>query len=133
VRKASRTPNGGGKTTTRLEVLEALHTMSTAEQLEWLARLGWRLSVCARSGYPDGDNPGNLTYMIGCNELQRQIYNRMNALRVGHERPLDELLDTLLQKASVYRIDGDFRWALFVSLRPPGGPDTSPQSSSLAS
>jgi hypothetical protein len=104
---------------TKQEVMDATRHLSPAQQLEWLARLGWRLTCSARSGYIVGDDPGNITHLMGCNELQHQIFNRMNALRTAHDWPLEDFLDTLFQKAAYYGVAGDFGWALRTSLNLP--------------
>jgi hypothetical protein len=104
---------------TKQEAVGATRQLDLSGQLEWLARLGWRLTCSARSGYPIEEEKGNITHLMGCNELQHQIYNRMNAIRTGHDWPLKEFLATLFQKAAYYGVAGDFGWALRASLNLP--------------
>jgi hypothetical protein len=104
---------------TKQDVLEVLNPLSPADQLKWLAHLGAQLTISARAGYPVGETQGNITHLIGCNELQHQIYGKNRSLRAGDEWPLESFLDTLFQKASFYHIEGDFGWALKHSLDVP--------------
>lgn len=103
---------------TKQEALELLKNFDQPTLLKWLADLGLYLTICARSGYPVGDAPGNISPLIGCNELQHQIYEKVRSLQRGDEWPLEEFLDTLLKMASHYQVVGDFGWALKHTLIP---------------
>lgn len=104
---------------TKQDVLELLKQLDQAAQFKWLADLGLNLTICARSGYPVGDTPGNITHLIGFNEIQHQVYGKVRSLQRGDEWPLVEFLDNLLEKASFYHVEGDFGWALKTSLSLP--------------
>jgi hypothetical protein len=62
------------------------------------------------------ETSGNITHLIGCNELQHQIFAKSRSLEAGDNWPLEEFIDTLFQKAAFYHIEGDFGWALKRSL-----------------
>ncbi len=96
-----------------------LKSLDQSALLRWLADLGLYLTICARSNYPVGDTPGNISPLIGCNELQHQIYGKIRRLQRGDDWPLEEFLETLIQKASHYSEDGDFGWAINRTLIPP--------------
>jgi hypothetical protein len=101
------------------EALEQLKKFDQPALLKWLADFGLYLTICARTGYPVGDAPGNISPLIGMNELQHQVYGKVRCLQRGDEWPLEEFLDTLFQKAAHYKVDGDFGWALTRTLIPP--------------
>ena len=104
---------------TMQDALELLNSLDEAALLFWLADLGLYLTISARSGYPLGDTSGNIAHLIGCNEIQHQVYGKVRCVQRGHDWPLGEFLDTLLQKAAFYHIEGDFGWALKRSLNLP--------------
>ena len=103
---------------TKQDALEQLTPLSQIDQLKWLADLGAWLTISARSGYPMGETRGNSTHLMGCNELQHQIYGKARSLQAGDDWPLEEFIDTLFEKASFYHVEGDFGWALKRSLNP---------------
>lgn len=49
---------------TKQDALELLKPLDQAAQLKWLADLGLDLTICARSGYPASDAPGNITIYL---------------------------------------------------------------------
>lgn len=67
----------------REEVLERVGLMSNLEQIEWMARLGFELTIWAREGYPHANPPGDLAHLMRCNEVQHRIYGRMLHLLSG--------------------------------------------------
>ena len=92
---------------TKQDVLETLRDAPPEKELQWLIAVGAALTISARGYYPVGDKPGNVSLLIGFNELQHQVYGRIHHLRRGEEWTLESFLDGLLQKAGHYGIVGD--------------------------
>jgi hypothetical protein len=80
-------------------------------------RLGSALTTVARDAYPFEENPGSTTRLMGCNELQHQIYGRIQHLRRHEDWTLTSFLEGLRQRAALYGIPAGLQWALHQSLR----------------
>ena len=102
---------------TKSEVLEMLLQKSKSEHSDWLLELGAELTISARTAYPIGSAPGDLKRLVGFNEMQHRIYGYHRHAGVGDERPISQLIETLLWTAAQYGIEGNFGWALKRSLR----------------
>lgn len=74
--------------------------------------LGSALTISARGYYPVGEQQGNVSLLIGFNELQHQVYGRIRQRRRAEEWALESFVDGLLQRAQHYQIVGDLGWAL---------------------
>lgn len=103
---------------TKEEVLVVLRPLNREQQLRWLVDLGGHCTIAARGGYPIEAEPGSIQHLVGFNEVQHQIYNRMRRLSVGGEWPLEEFVDLLIGLAKQYSIEGDLRAAVRSSIKP---------------
>jgi hypothetical protein len=101
---------------TKQDALDALLSLSREEQIQWLIDLGMNLTVSARASYPFQEEPGSLLHLVGFNEIQHQVYNRIRHLALETEWAIENFLDGLMGKARYYEIEGDFGWALKSSL-----------------
>lgn len=97
---------------TKQDVLDTLQRVMPDDELQWMVALGSALTVSARGYYPKGDQQGDVSPLIGFNELQHQVYGRIRQRRRGEEWALESFLDGLLQRAQHYQIVGDLGWAL---------------------
>jgi len=77
--------------------------------------LGDQLTVYARGVYPVGEESGNLSQMLGFNELQHQVYGRIRALSRGERWAAESFIQSLSQKAQHYLIAQDLGAALKAS------------------
>jgi hypothetical protein len=102
---------------TRQNVLDSVNGLTTDEQLQWMFDFGYQLTVSARGAYAVQELDGDASRLMGFNELQHQIYARSKQLRRGEEWTLESFLDALIEKAKVYKIEGDLGWAMQVSLK----------------
>ena len=97
---------------TKQDVMDALRARQPDQELQWMIYLGANLTVSERGSYPAEKQLGNLSHLIGFNELQHQIYGRIRQFRSGEEWTLDSFLDGLMHKAEFYGISGDLGWAI---------------------
>jgi hypothetical protein len=102
---------------TRQEVLDCVRRLTPEHELEWMFDLGAQLTISARGAYAIEEVDGNVTQLMGFNELQHNIYGRMRELRRGGVWTLDSFLDGLVEIAKHYGIEGDLGWAVKASLR----------------
>ena len=54
---------------------------------------------------------------MGFNELKHQVYGRSRQLRHGDEWTLQSFLDSPIEKAKIYKIEGELGSAIQASLR----------------
>jgi hypothetical protein len=101
----------------RQEVLDSVRGLATEQELQWMFDLGAQLTISARGAYAVHESGGDVLHLMGFNELQHQVYGRSRQLRRGEEWTLESFLDGLIEKATVYKIEGDLGWAIQVSLR----------------
>lgn len=97
---------------TKQDVLDTLQGITLDQELQWMLALGSALTVSARGYYPVGNEMGNVSLLIGFNELQHQVYGRIRQRRRGEEWTLESFVDGLLERAQHYQIAGDLGWAL---------------------
>ena len=97
---------------TKIELIQSLQSLSVGDFEEVLARLGYNLTVSARTAYETDRDAGSLYQLMGFNELQHQVHGRRTALRTGHEWTNSSFVDGLLEKAKFYKIEGELGWAL---------------------
>jgi hypothetical protein len=102
----------------REDVLKQLHQQSREERIAWGRRLGQFLTIAARSGYPIDNAEGSIRHLMGFNEIQHQLYQYVDHFEAGTDWGLEVLVDSLNGKAETYGVEGDFRTALNMSLRP---------------
>ena len=102
---------------TRQDVLSSLSNLPTDRQIQWMFNFGYQLTISARGAYRVGELNGDAARLMGFNELQHQVYGRSRHLHRGAEWTLESFLDTLIQKAKVYKIEGDLGSAIQASLR----------------
>jgi hypothetical protein len=103
----------------REDVIKQLHQQSREERIAWGRRLGQFLTIAARSGYPiDEEEEGSIRHLMGFNEIQHQLYQYVDHFEAGTDWGLEVFLDSLNGKAETYGVEGDFRVALSMSLRP---------------
>lgn len=102
---------------TRQDVLNRLSKLTTDKQIQWMFDFGSELTVSARGVYTVGELDGDAARLMGFNELQHQIYGRTRHLHRGEEWTPESFLDTLMEKAKVYKIEGDLRMAIQSSLK----------------
>jgi hypothetical protein len=96
--------------------MDALRPLDREQEVQWMLVLGAQLTVCARCSYPLEETPGNITMLIGFNEMQHRVYGRIRQLHRGEEWTLESFLEGLLQQARYYQIEGDFGAALKASM-----------------
>ena len=102
---------------TRNDVLNGLRNLTTEEQIQWMFGFGYELTVAARGAYTVGELDGDAARLMGFNELQHQVYGRSRQLRCGEEWTLESFLDSLIEKAKLYKIEGDVGSAIQFSLK----------------
>ena len=102
---------------TRQNVLSRLSNLPTDRQIEWMFDFGYQLTISARGAYTVGKLDEDAARLMGFNELQHQVYGRSRQLHRGEEWTLESFLDTLIQKAKVYKIEGGLGSAIQASLK----------------
>lgn len=102
---------------TRDDVLNSLRNLTTDKQIEWMFDFGYQLTVAARGAYTLGELDGDAARLMGFNELQHQVYGRSRQLRRGEEWTIESFFDSLIEKAKIYKIEGDLGSAIHTSLR----------------
>jgi hypothetical protein len=102
---------------TKREIIDIVDRLEPDRQIQWMIDLGAQLTISARASYSGEGQQGNAMHLMGFNEMQHQIYGRIRTLSRGEEWTLDSFLNGLMQRAQHYEIEGDFGWALKMSLR----------------
>lgn len=102
---------------TRNDVLNSLRNLATDKQLHWMFDFGYQLTVAARGAYTVGELDGDAARLMGFNELQHQVYGRSRQLCRGEEWTLESFVDSLIEKAKIYKIEGELGSAIQASLR----------------
>jgi hypothetical protein len=101
---------------TREEVLRVVSPLDKAQRVRWLHALGWAMTVSARAGYPAAQMTDSIPHLMAFNELQHQLYNYLRQHEKTDEWTIENFLEGLYQKAVSTGVEGDFGWALKVSL-----------------
>jgi hypothetical protein len=78
--------------------------LDEAKQSAWLISLGYELTISARGAYPYETTPAVLQALMGCNEMQHQITQRLAHLHTRDAWPVDSFFDTLAGFAKVCRL-----------------------------
>jgi hypothetical protein len=97
---------------TKTELFEGLKTLQAEQQIQWMLRLGGYLTISARGFYSSNSQPGNISRLMGFNEIQHRVYGRIRDLNGGNEWTLDSFLDGIIETSNFYEINGDVGWAL---------------------
>jgi hypothetical protein len=101
---------------TREEVLRVVSQLNRQQRVRWLHALGWAMTVSARAGYPAAQLTESVPHLMAFNELQHQLYNYLRQLETTDQWRIENFLDGIYQKAVSSGVEGDFGWALKVSL-----------------
>jgi len=97
---------------------ERLKTLNPEEDILWLQRLGYELTIAARSAaYEASTDFADGIKLRAFNELQHRVYGRMIAIRNGHQWSVEDLLDLLQRTSTRLGIATEVDSALQRSLR----------------
>jgi hypothetical protein len=105
---------------TRQQILDAILPLNEPQnehrRLQWFIRLGYQMTISARSGYPTVQN--DIKHLVAFNELQHQLYNQMlHCQTKGEWYKAEELLENLRKYAVTAGVAGDFGAAVLASIR----------------
>lgn len=101
---------------TREEILRVVSQLDREQRVRWLHALGWAMTISARAGYPAAQLADSVPHLMAFNELQHQVYSYLRQLETTDEWTIENFFDGLYQKAVSSGVEGDFGWALKVSL-----------------
>lgn len=105
---------------TRQEILDAILPLNgpenAARRLQWLIRLGYEMTIDARSGYPTVEN--KIEHLVAFNEMQHQLYNQTLHCQTNDEwYKVEELLENLRKYAVATGVADDLGPAVHRSIR----------------
>ena len=105
---------------TRQQILDAILPLNEPQnehrRLQWFIRLGYEMTISARSGYPTVQN--DIKHLVAFNELQHQLYQQIQHCQTKEEwYTVEEFLEGLRKYAVAAGVAGDFGWAVHASIR----------------
>lgn len=105
---------------TRQQILDAILPLNESQnahrRLQWFIRLGYEMTISARSGYPAVEN--DMKHLVAFNELQHQLYNQMLHWKTNDEwYKVEQLLENLRKYAEAAGLSGHFGAAVLESIR----------------
>lgn len=97
-------------------VLDVGLPLNREQRVLWLIDLGWAMTVSARAGYPLAGQAEPIAHMMAFNELQHQLYNYLIHTREKDDWAIEDFVKGLCKEADGSGVNGDFGWALKLSL-----------------